>query len=167
MKAQCVIHAQSAPFVILHCYCCAEYDNADILTLHRMQVVFSLGHVAYGFRVVCDRICCYCCSYVERLLDYISNGKLAKGRRTAMLELQSIFAESAGAHWSLNPEPLILGTLNQISTNLLEVLDILRGESDPDLVDLLLWLLKTLLGGFHRCVSHVVLKLVRFTLGDD
>lgn len=36
-------------------------------------------------------------SYVERLLDCISNGKLAEDRRTAMLELQSVVAESSGA----------------------------------------------------------------------
>ena len=36
----------------------------------------------------------------------------------------------------------------------LEVLHVLGGESDPDLVDLLLWFLQTRLGGFHRCVSH-------------
>lgn len=33
-------------------------------------------------------------SYVERLLDRISNGKLAEDRRNAMAELQSVVAES-------------------------------------------------------------------------
>lgn len=33
-------------------------------------------------------------SYVERLLDRISNGKLAEDRRNAMVELQSVVAES-------------------------------------------------------------------------
>lgn len=33
-------------------------------------------------------------SYVERLLDRISNGKLAEDRRTAMAELQSVVGES-------------------------------------------------------------------------
>ena len=36
-------------------------------------------------------------SYVERLLDRISNGKLAEDRRSAMIELQAIVAESRGA----------------------------------------------------------------------
>lgn len=36
-------------------------------------------------------------SYVERLLDRISNGVLAEDRRTAIAELQSIVAESAAA----------------------------------------------------------------------
>ena len=36
-------------------------------------------------------------SYVERLLDCISNGKLAEDRRTAMVELQSVVAESSRA----------------------------------------------------------------------
>ncbi|XP_015879121.3 golgin candidate 6 [Ziziphus jujuba] len=36
-------------------------------------------------------------SYIERLLDRISNGKLAEDRRTAMVELQSVVAESNAA----------------------------------------------------------------------
>ena len=37
------------------------------------------------------------CSYVERLLDCISNGKQAEDRRNAMAELQSVVAESHAA----------------------------------------------------------------------
>lgn len=36
-------------------------------------------------------------SYVERVLDRISNGQLAEDRRTAMVELQSVVAESRAA----------------------------------------------------------------------
>lgn len=36
-------------------------------------------------------------SYVERLLDRISNGVLAEDRRSAMTELQAIVAESRAA----------------------------------------------------------------------
>lgn len=36
-------------------------------------------------------------SYVERLLDRISNGTLADDRRNAMAELQSVVAESHAA----------------------------------------------------------------------
>lgn len=36
-------------------------------------------------------------SYVERLLDRISNGVLAEDRRTAIAELQSVVAESHAA----------------------------------------------------------------------
>jgi hypothetical protein len=36
-------------------------------------------------------------SYVERLLDRISNGVLPDDRRNAMAELQSVVAESRGA----------------------------------------------------------------------
>lgn len=36
-------------------------------------------------------------SYVERLLDRISNGKLAEDRRAAMTELQSVVSESQAA----------------------------------------------------------------------
>ena len=38
-----------------------------------------------------------CCSYVERLLDRISNGVLADDRRSAVTELQSLVAESRSA----------------------------------------------------------------------
>lgn len=45
-----------------------------------------------------DQQCCACIkSYVERLLDRISNGKLAEDRRNAMAELQSVVAESQAA----------------------------------------------------------------------
>lgn len=42
---------------------------------------------------------CVACfrSYVERVLDRISNGQLAEDRRTAMVELQSVVAESRAA----------------------------------------------------------------------
>lgn len=36
-------------------------------------------------------------SYVERVLDRISNGQLADDRRAAMVELQSVVAESRSA----------------------------------------------------------------------
>lgn len=36
-------------------------------------------------------------SYVERLLDRISNGVLAEDRRTAVVELQSVVTESHAA----------------------------------------------------------------------
>ncbi|XP_023551701.1 golgin candidate 6-like [Cucurbita pepo subsp. pepo] len=36
-------------------------------------------------------------SYVERLLDRISNGQLAEDRRAAMVELQSVVAENRSA----------------------------------------------------------------------
>nr|ACU14611.1 unknown [Glycine max] len=39
---------------------------------------------------------------------------------------------------SLHPEMLVLGTTNQVSTNLLEILDVLRGKGDSNLMDLLL-----------------------------
>lgn len=39
----------------------------------------------------------FICSYVERLLDCISNGQLADDRRNAMAELQSVVAESHAA----------------------------------------------------------------------
>lgn len=41
---------------------------------------------------------CVCVkSYVERLLDRISNGKLPEDRRNAMVELQSVVAENRAA----------------------------------------------------------------------
>ena len=36
-------------------------------------------------------------SYVERLLDRVSNGVLVEDRRTAIAELQSVVAESSAA----------------------------------------------------------------------
>lgn len=36
-------------------------------------------------------------SYVERVLDRISNGQIAEDRRAAMVELQSVVAESRAA----------------------------------------------------------------------
>lgn len=39
-------------------------------------------------------------SYVERYLDRISNGVLAEDRRAAMIELQSLVAESRAAQMS-------------------------------------------------------------------
>lgn len=39
----------------------------------------------------------YIASYVERLLNRISNGQLAEDRRSAMIELQSVVAESQSA----------------------------------------------------------------------
>lgn len=36
-------------------------------------------------------------SYVERLLDRISNGKLAEDRRNAIIELQAVISESQAA----------------------------------------------------------------------
>nr|AFK40950.1 unknown [Lotus japonicus] len=56
-----------------------------------------------------------------------------------------------GINWSLNPESLILRTTNQVGTNLLEILDMLGRESDPDLVDLLPGLL---VAGFCRLHSE-------------
>lgn len=47
-----------------------------------MQLIYYLSHVN---------------SYVERLLDRISNGVLAEDRRTAIAELQSVVAESRAA----------------------------------------------------------------------
>lgn len=42
-------------------------------------------------------ICSGINSYVERLLERISNGVLAEDRRSAMTELQAVVAESKGA----------------------------------------------------------------------
>lgn len=44
-----------------------------------------------------DILYCLHDSYVERLLDCISNGKLAEDKRNAMAELQAIVAESHSA----------------------------------------------------------------------
>ncbi|PWA96340.1 golgin candidate 6 [Artemisia annua] len=52
-------------------------------------------------------------SYVERLLDCISNGKLADDRRNAMAELQSVVAESHAAQMAFGEMgfPVLLGVL--------------------------------------------------------
>ncbi|PRQ54047.1 hypothetical protein RchiOBHm_Chr2g0173241 [Rosa chinensis] len=54
-------------------------------------------------------------SYVERLLDCISNGKLAEDRRTAMVELQSVVAESSGAQLAFGAMgfPVMMGVLRE------------------------------------------------------
>ncbi|WCJ21170.1 golgin candidate 6 [Euphorbia peplus] len=54
-------------------------------------------------------------SYVQRLLDRISNGVLADDRRTAMLELQSIVAESQPAQLAFGAMgfPLLMGVLKE------------------------------------------------------
>ncbi|KAL0014415.1 hypothetical protein SO802_001484 [Lithocarpus litseifolius] len=54
-------------------------------------------------------------SYVERLLDRISNGKLAEDRRSAMIELQAIVAESHGAQLAFGAMgfPVMLAVLKE------------------------------------------------------
>ncbi|XP_024029478.1 golgin candidate 6 [Morus notabilis] len=54
-------------------------------------------------------------SYVERLLDRISNGKLAEDRRNAMVELQSIVAESRAAQLAFGAMgfPVLMGVLKE------------------------------------------------------
>ncbi|OMO59325.1 hypothetical protein CCACVL1_24923 [Corchorus capsularis] len=54
-------------------------------------------------------------SYVERLLDRISNGKLAEDRRSAIVELQSVVAESRGAQLAFGAVgfPVIMGVLKE------------------------------------------------------
>lgn len=51
----------------------------------------------YAYENCTHGLLCRMNSYVERLLDRISNGKLAEDRRNAMVELQSIVAESHAA----------------------------------------------------------------------
>ncbi|PIN03998.1 ER-Golgi vesicle-tethering protein p115 [Handroanthus impetiginosus] len=54
-------------------------------------------------------------SYVERLLDRISNGTLAEDRRSAMAELQSVVAESRGAQLAFGAMgfPVLLSVLKE------------------------------------------------------
>ncbi|XP_065877661.1 golgin candidate 6 [Euphorbia lathyris] len=54
-------------------------------------------------------------SYVERLLDRISNGVLAEDRRTAMVELQSVVAESQAAQLAFGAMgfPVLMGVLKE------------------------------------------------------
>ncbi|GAA0144610.1 membrane traffic protein [Lithospermum erythrorhizon] len=54
-------------------------------------------------------------SYVERLLDRISNGKLAEDRRTAMTELQSVVAESRASQLAFGAMgfPVLLAVLKE------------------------------------------------------
>ncbi|CAI9094132.1 OLC1v1029821C1 [Oldenlandia corymbosa var. corymbosa] len=54
-------------------------------------------------------------SYVERLLDRISNGKLAEDRRTAMVELQSVVAENRGGQLAFGAMgfPVLLSVLRE------------------------------------------------------
>ncbi|KAK9053123.1 hypothetical protein SSX86_029753 [Deinandra increscens subsp. villosa] len=54
-------------------------------------------------------------SYVERLLDCISNGKLAEDRRNAMAELQSVVAESHAAQLAFGEMgfPVLLAVLRE------------------------------------------------------
>ncbi|KAL3652721.1 Golgin candidate 6 [Castilleja foliolosa] len=54
-------------------------------------------------------------SYVERLLDRISNGVLAEDRRNAMVELQLVVAESQSAQLSFGAMgfPVLLGVLKE------------------------------------------------------
>lgn len=54
-------------------------------------------------------------SYVERLLDRISNGKLAEDRRNAMVELQSVVAESNAAQLAFGAMgfPVLMGVLKE------------------------------------------------------
>ncbi|KAF2308455.1 hypothetical protein GH714_009748 [Hevea brasiliensis] len=54
-------------------------------------------------------------SYVERLLDRISNGVLAEDRRTAMAELQSVVAESHAAQLAFGAMgfPVLMGVLKE------------------------------------------------------
>ncbi|XP_062151481.1 golgin candidate 6 [Alnus glutinosa] len=54
-------------------------------------------------------------SYVERLLNRISNGQLAEDRRSAMIELQSVVAESPAAQLAFGAMgfPVIMGVLKE------------------------------------------------------
>jgi len=55
----------------------------------------------------------YFCSYIQRLLDRISNGTLPDDRRTAIVELQSVVAESNAAQLAFGAAgfPVIVGIL--------------------------------------------------------
>lgn len=55
-----------------------------------------------------NQICYSWISYVERLLDRISNGVLADDRRNAMAELQAVVADSHAAQ-------LAFGAMGQFS----------------------------------------------------
>lgn len=61
----------------------------------QLVFVFYSSHFVLFFEII-FYVACFN-SYVERLLNRISNGVLAEDRRTAMAELQSIVAESRGA----------------------------------------------------------------------
>ncbi|KAM6549729.1 hypothetical protein CsatB_021405 [Cannabis sativa] len=54
-------------------------------------------------------------SYVERLLDRISNGKLAEDRRNALIELQSVVAENRAAQLAFGAMgfPVLMGVLKE------------------------------------------------------
>ncbi|PON36628.1 Vesicle tethering protein p115-like [Parasponia andersonii] len=54
-------------------------------------------------------------SYVERLLDRISNGKLAEDRRNALVELQSVVAENRAAQLAFGAMgfPVLMGVLKE------------------------------------------------------
>ncbi|XP_038890401.1 golgin candidate 6 isoform X1 [Benincasa hispida] len=54
-------------------------------------------------------------SYVERVLDRISNGQLAEDRRTAMVELQSVVAESRAAQLAFGAMgfPVLMSVLKE------------------------------------------------------
>ncbi|KAK9078085.1 hypothetical protein SSX86_002142 [Deinandra increscens subsp. villosa] len=66
-----------------------EDDDDDIDDVRIVRIDFNLLGLLY-FMYVNG-------SYCERLLDCISNGKLAEDRRYAIAELQSVAAESHGA----------------------------------------------------------------------
>ncbi|PWA94816.1 Armadillo-like helical (mitochondrion) [Artemisia annua] len=69
-------------------------------------------------------------SYVERLLDCISNGKLADDRRNAMAELQSVVAESHAAQMAFGEMgfPVLLGVLRDRGDVEMEIQKILVFE---------------------------------------
>lgn len=68
-----------------------------LLSLWRFFITFSCVCVC-ACAFVTNLYCLACFnSYVERLLDRISNGVLAEDRRAAIAELQSVVAESDSA----------------------------------------------------------------------
>jgi len=57
----------------------------------------------------------YFCSYIQRLLDRISNGTLPDDRRTAIVELQSVVAESNAAQLAFGAAGMCLSVLCYVS----------------------------------------------------
>ena len=54
-------------------------------------------------------------SYVERLLDRISNGVLAEDRRTAIADLQSVVAESRAAQLAFGAMGSYFSFVNKVA----------------------------------------------------
>lgn len=82
------------------------FVGINYLIVHKACINFHFGQRNFAFIyyihlsiILIALIFLLACtnSYVERLLDRISNGVLAEDRRTAMAELQSVVAESHAA----------------------------------------------------------------------